>query len=98
MNFLKSDESWDTGLLAPGVVTPYIVADSFSVHQMLTIRPRIGVVPFGSTLIYLTGGLAVGKVEFSQSLSFPRIPSTAAGSVSKTQVGWTLGGGIEHML
>ena len=44
-------------------------------------------------MAYMTGGLAVGGVKnsFNDGVRYPK-------SVSKTQVGWTIGGGVEHML
>ena len=49
-----------------------------------TARGRIGYA-FGRVLPYVTGGLAVGDIK----------ASTAGGSTTETNAGWTLGGGVE---
>jgi outer membrane immunogenic protein len=75
-----------------------IDAHSLSVDQSIrwlgTLRSRIGYVP-GSSLFYLTAGLAYAGVGtsglFGQSSNVPLAPYGA----SATTVGWTLGGGIE---
>lgn len=59
---------------------------------LATARARAGVA-FGRTLVYTTGGLAVGGVENS----WGNITATAI-AYSDTRVGWTAGGGIEHFL
>jgi outer membrane immunogenic protein len=55
-----------------------------------TLRGRVGPT-FGRTLVYATGGLAFGhlKAGIDNSLTF---------QTDHTNVGWTVGGGIEHML
>ena len=59
--------------------------------------------PFDNWLIYATGGLALGSTE----LSFSTVPTAAAcstvltctnGSITRTKVGWTIGGGVEYGL
>jgi outer membrane immunogenic protein len=71
-----------------------------------TVRARLGITPWDRWLIYVTGGLAYGEVEtnagFSSATAFPGGPiigtvSTAFSS-STTQVGWTVGGGVEWAL
>jgi outer membrane immunogenic protein len=65
---------------------------------LLTLRPRVGVT-FGQTLFYATGGLAVAGVKLDETNSFePGRTSTGSDilSVSRTQVGWTAGAGVEH--
>jgi outer membrane immunogenic protein len=59
---------------------------------LATARARAGVA-FGRTLVYGTGGLAVGGVENNWG-------STTATAIaySDTRVGWTAGGGIEHFI
>jgi outer membrane immunogenic protein len=56
-----------------------------------TLRPRLGYA-FDRTLIYGTGGLAYGQVDYSIASTLP------ASSLSEkdTYVGWTLGGGAEY--
>ena len=60
--------------------------------RLTTVRGRVGVT-FSPTMVYLTGGYAAGKVENSLPNLFAGFPTK-----SETRSGWTIGGGIEHML
>ena len=60
-----------------------------------TVRGRFGPT-WGRTLVYATGGLAVGNVRSSLSGTSPFTGGAFSGSRSDTRVGWTFGGGIEH--
>lgn len=62
----------------------------------LTLRPRIGVT-FDRTLVYVTGGLAVGDIKGDWSVLGSNGYSKA-GSVNKTKAGWTIGGGVEQAI
>lgn len=59
---------------------------------LATVRGRLGVTITPPTLLYVTGGLAVGGIK-----------NTAGGNGlvtlvnDDTKTGWTIGGGIEHM-
>jgi outer membrane immunogenic protein len=55
-----------------------------------TVRGRLGITLSPPTLLYATGGYAVGKVEND---------TTDLGGFTdhRTRSGWTVGGGIEHM-
>jgi outer membrane immunogenic protein len=66
-----------------------------SSHSLFTVRPRVGFAA-GQTLFYATGGLAVGKISFSDTQIFPGGPSS--GSASTTKSGWAVGGGIEYAI
>jgi outer membrane immunogenic protein len=59
-----------------------------------TVRGRVGVA-VDRSLLYVTGGLAYGRVE--TSVTEVDGPTTAA-SISETKTGWTVGGGIEAAL
>lgn len=54
-----------------------------------TLRGRVGVPVGSSTLAYVTGGLAVGRIT-----AFDQTASGFEGS--KTKAGWTVGAGLEH--
>ena len=74
---------------------------------LATLRGRIGVLPTDRVLLYVTGGLAVGEVKSTSSvttttttaLSFGTPPGptsvSALAGASSTQAGWTIGAGIE---
>ncbi|MDP2411490.1 MAG: hypothetical protein Q8M26_14545 [Pseudolabrys sp.] len=58
----------------------------------------MAVIAEGGTLLYATGGLAYGGVKNSASFSGP-LPAGVTqftGSRSETEVGYTIGAGIEH--
>jgi outer membrane immunogenic protein len=67
--------------------------DTGRLHWLATFRARAGVtVGRGNTLLFATGGLALGGVENLRTLP----PEVGEGKA--TRVGWVAGGGIEHML
>jgi outer membrane immunogenic protein len=98
LNFLDVDTSYDSGVVNSPPLSPYRVTDSFRSRWLATARPRIGVLATDRTLLFLTGGVAVSRVSFTQTLSFPTIPSTTSGAVSRTRYGWSIGGGLEQVL
>jgi outer membrane immunogenic protein len=59
-----------------------------------TLRPRIGF-PIGSLLLYGTGGLSFGDVEYRVRETLPGVGSRSR-SKSEIQAGWTAGGGIDY--
>jgi outer membrane immunogenic protein len=70
---------------------------------LVTFRGRLGMLAFQDTLLYVTGGLALGQVEGSASVIPNSATSTCAnnlfcslGSGSGTRTGWTAGVGAEH--
>jgi outer membrane immunogenic protein len=56
----------------------------------------LGYAAHNNLLIYATGGLAYGEVEYRYALNFPSIADYARASDSKTKAGWTVGGGGEY--
>ena len=77
-----------------------------------TVRARLGYLPVDNFLVYITGGLAYGRVDRSGSfvtsaglisqfvpVGFNCGPGVCfAGSSSSVAAGWTLGGGLEYRL
>ncbi len=62
-----------------------------------TVRGRLGPT-WDRTFLYVTGGLAVGKIEASVAATTTfGLDTTYAGSYSQTRFGGTIGAGIEHM-
>jgi outer membrane immunogenic protein len=83
----------------PTFATPGKMEESVSnkVDWLSTVRGRMGLA-VGDTMVYATGGVAIGHAKNSQQPFdvFPgAIPHTK--SEAKTKVGWVVGGGIEHM-
>jgi len=68
---------------------------------LATFRDRAGLT-VDRTLLYITGGLALGGVKNSVDTTFscPRCDPAENFSLvyNDTRVGWAVGGGIEHML
>ncbi|HZO47171.1 MAG TPA: outer membrane beta-barrel protein [Xanthobacteraceae bacterium] len=62
-----------------------------NIRWMSTVRSRFGLA-VGDTMAYVTGGVAFGGVKNRELFG-----SAGEISQSKTRVGWTVGGGIEHM-
>ena len=60
-------------------------------------RARLGYAVFDRALLYATGGLAYGEVRSSYNAAATGIGSLR-GSQSSTDVGWTVGGGLEYAL
>jgi outer membrane immunogenic protein len=81
---------------------------SHDISWLATFRGRAGL-DFESTLVYLTGGLAVGQAKesfngFNCTFFFCNGNGVGPGAMfagfnqNKTQVGWTAGAGFEHMI
>lgn len=84
----------------------YCLADQQKIRDFGTLRARGGAI-LNDSLWYATGGLAWGSVKdsaiatsSSNPVIFPGFgsPVAGAGSFSSTQVGWTVGAGVETKL
>jgi len=60
-----------------------------------TVRGRVGVLATPTLLVYGTGGLAYGKISTSGSVTDSVGPFTWSFGSSATNVGWTVGAGVE---
>ena len=80
-------------LVIPGPAVP--AALSQKIDWFGTVRGRIGVLAAPKVLLYATGGLAYGEVDSSAVIGL--VP-TAFSTISSTNVGWTLGAGIEGVI
>ncbi len=67
---------------------------SISTDWLWTIRPRVGWA-MDKFLFYVTGGLAVTKLNGSWAFIDSFAPATESASASGTKAGWTVGGGVE---
>ncbi len=74
----------------PGPAVP--VALNQKIDWFGTVRARAGVLVTPKVLLYATGGLAYGEVDSGATIGL--VP-TAFPSTSSTNVGWTVGAGIE---
>jgi outer membrane immunogenic protein len=69
-----------------------------------SVRGRLGTLLTPNALLYATGGVAFADPKYSIYCPGPAAPSASfcsaaeAGSVSPTQVGWTIGAGVELLI
>ena len=61
---------------------------------LFTLRPRLGIAQ-GQVMAYVTGGLAVTDVKYSQTNTYVGLVPSEVGTISSTRAGWTAGGGVE---
>ncbi|HEV2046311.1 MAG TPA: outer membrane beta-barrel protein [Chthoniobacterales bacterium] len=81
---------------------PKSIQTAFRTHYLFTVAPRFGYA-LGRWLPYVTGGLAVGDLDFEQRLHStvrdPQgLPYRTAGEVTDTRVGWMVGGGLQYAI
>ncbi len=89
---VEGDVSWIGGS-GTGTSTTFAQAWSTNLSSLATFRGRVGVT-MSPTLLYVTGGVAWGRV------SNGGIPGLFGGFPADegTKTGWVVGAGIEHML
>ncbi len=76
----------------------FFTETSFKTHYLFTVGPRIGYA-LCKWLPYVTGGLAVGDLDFHQQFHAPDFfPEIAGGTKSETNAGWFVGGGLQYAL
>ena len=97
--YVWAQGSRDTGAFILGTgVPPLEISTSFETHYLFTVAPRIGYA-WGRLLPYVTGGLAVGDLDWSQHVRDLADPMAHLGdSTSDTKVGWMVGGGVQYAL
>lgn len=91
---LEGDWSW-TGTKETNDPLEFI--GSFDAKWLATIRGRAGLA-LDSTLLYLTGGVAFGRVNNMVPFAVADDRSIVSGFFqNQTKTGWTVGAGVEHM-
>ncbi|MFP1632199.1 outer membrane protein [Zhengella sp. ZM62] len=69
------------------------------INWMATLRARAGYLVQPETLLYAHGGLAVADIDATWTRgAAPGGPGPFRGIGSNTEIGWTIGAGVEHML
>lgn len=100
--WLRNSDNTGT-FTVPATGDLYNVATSFKTHYLFTFAPRIGYA-FCNWMPYVTGGLAVGDIDFEQRINqFDQFLAgrhlfNEGGSVTETNLGWMVGGGLEYKL
>jgi outer membrane immunogenic protein len=69
---------------------------SVTADWLFTARPRVGWA-VQDWLLYVTGGVAVGRESFSQSIAIIA-PFVENSAFATTRVGWTVGAGVEYAI
>jgi outer membrane immunogenic protein len=99
---LEGDADWMSGsdsrtLAFPGPFPAAgdFVSNSTQANFLATLRPRLGVA-FDHSLLYITGGLAIGRVKTTDSLAFNGGAGFETTNNTTTRVGWAAGGGFEY--
>jgi outer membrane immunogenic protein len=83
------------------VFTAPVTADE-RLKYLGTLRGRLGFVPADPLLVFVTGGLAYGKITSSTTITQsaplfpPPVDATIVNEASTTRAGWTVGGGLEY--
>jgi outer membrane immunogenic protein len=97
--YLWARDSSNSGIFFPSQFQPVDVRSSFKTHYLVTVAPRFGYA-FGRWLPYVTGGLAVGDLEYAQEIAFPGGGPTDREGASRTNTnpGWMVGGGLQYAL
>ena len=79
---------------------PITVAGSNSLEWLSTVRGRFGISATPMTLLYVTGGLAIGETKLNISGSCVTCAPVLASAASSNKIstGWTIGAGAEWAL
>jgi outer membrane immunogenic protein len=80
----------------PGSDDIYALSNSLKTHYLVTVGPRIGYA-LCKWLPYVTGGMAVGDLDFRQRIS-ETDDFDQSRSKSGSNVGWFVGGGLQYAL
>jgi outer membrane immunogenic protein len=97
--YLWLDNSHQTEVfnIPPPFIDSYDVATSFRSHYLFTFGPRIGYA-LCRWLPFVTGGLAVGDLDFFQRIHDDTVVFNEEGSATETNLGWMIGGGLEYAI
>ncbi|MEP7014155.1 MAG: outer membrane beta-barrel protein [Verrucomicrobiota bacterium] len=99
VDYVGLRDSFNSGVqfVNPGSGDEIIVRQSFKTHYRATLGPRFGYA-WNRLLFYITGGLAIGDIDFSQRVSEPEEAFREEGSTNDTQIGWMVGGGLQYCI
>ena len=92
-DFQGSGEKKDTSVACLGCT--YLVTDKIT--SFATLRARLGMVPWASGLVYVTGGWAWMSAKHTENLTVAGFTANVL-DFSTSKSGWTLGAGYEQMI
>jgi outer membrane immunogenic protein len=98
----EGDADWVSGSAAralgfpgPAPAAGDTLSNSTQANFLATLRPRLGAA-FDHSLLYITGGLAVGTVKTTDSMAVISGTVLESTSATATRIGWVAGGGFEY--
>jgi outer membrane immunogenic protein len=94
-NWMHQSDNFGGRFLYSTNGAPYFLDASDDKKWLWTLRGRIGLTVTDRVLLYVTGGFAAIRLDFTQNFSEPGFALPETASFSKTKGGWTVGGGIE---
>lgn len=97
INLLRSDNGVVSGDVYPCCSTQFTITQEVKTNWVMTARPRFGVTA-GKALVYVTGGLAVGDVEYNAVFEDNDSDALETASFKKNRVGYAAGAGVEFKL
>ena len=99
IDYVGLRDSFNSGIVTvnPSIQSLGGVRHSYETNYLATVGPRVGYA-VDRFLLYATGGLAIGDLKFSQRIVEPQSVFTEEGSSDGTQVGWTVGGGVQYCI
>jgi outer membrane immunogenic protein len=86
-----------TTSFAPPTIFPFSYTASANIDWFSTLRGRLGIAT-NDMLVYVTGGLAIGSVDYSATYLITQNNAYAHVNSSDTRVGYVLGAGMERAL
>jgi outer membrane immunogenic protein len=110
---IKGTGTTPTFFLGSAAAGPSNFTASQDVKWFGTVRARLGYLPTDHLLVYATGGFAYGRIDENVALNsalFTNLggggfgffcangPNCFLGKSSRTETGWTAGGGVEYVL
>jgi outer membrane immunogenic protein len=97
VNYLHAKGSFNAAGTLPVAGTPVSATADVSTDWLYTMRGRLGVA-VDRGMFFVTGGLAVGNINFNETFFHGATGSFETGSVSQTKTSWTGGFGLEYAL
>jgi len=95
LDYLHTNANYTAVGVLPALGTGVASTVNVTTDWLYTLRGRVGI-GAGHALWYVTGGLAMGNENFSQTFFHAANATAEAGAVSTTNIGWTVGAGLEY--